>query len=320
LNQLLEVLNQHFPTANPDRAQIITGIKTLLIDSNNLSLLKMLVNINYPTENTLEKLSTNLQGIVDDNPILRKALASLKLDLQDYAQKLDNLDDQAVEFLKEREKHLLETRTEAENWFNDVMERTQGWYKRRAQIWAFVIGLIFAIVLNIDSIALANLLWREPAVRASMTATADKFISETNDIETLTKQGLSPEQAIAQFQKRFEGLSVPFGWDLITHAEKMNCSLPAGPDQTVGFYIPFTDYDPRTEAPGNQNICLEIANPPKTLSETLAKLTGILISAFAAMQGAPFWFDILKKLVNVRGTGTNPAEKPKEEASVVHAA
>ena len=34
----------------------------------------------------------------------------------------------------------------------------------------------------------------------------------------------------------------------------------------------------------------------------------ILVTALATMQGAPFWFDILKKIVNIRGTGPSPAE------------
>jgi hypothetical protein len=41
----------------------------------------------------------------------------------------------------------------------------------------------------------------------------------------------------------------------------------------------------------------------------MTKLAGIFITALAAMQGAPFWFDLLKRLVNLRGTGANPAEK-----------
>lgn len=41
------------------------------------------------------------------------------------------------------------------------------------------------------------------------------------------------------------------------------------------------------------------------------KVMGILLSAFAAAQGSPFWFYILKKIVNIRGSGKNPDEKPK---------
>jgi len=36
------------------------------------------------------------------------------------------------------------------------------------------------------------------------------------------------------------------------------------------------------------------------------KLVGWLLTAFAVRQGAPFWFDLLNRLVNVRGSGSKP--------------
>jgi hypothetical protein len=47
---------------------------------------------------------------------------------------------------------------------------------------------------------------------------------------------------------------------------------------------------------------------PGDLNGWLVKILGMLIAGLAAAQGAPFWFDILKKFINVRGTGTNPVE------------
>ena len=38
----------------------------------------------------------------------------------------------------------------------------------------------------------------------------------------------------------------------------------------------------------------------------LAKLIGLLLTVGAAMLGAPFWFDLLSKLVRVRATGAPP--------------
>ena len=38
----------------------------------------------------------------------------------------------------------------------------------------------------------------------------------------------------------------------------------------------------------------------------LFKLGGLLATGLAAAQGAPFWFDILKKIVNIRTSGVNP--------------
>jgi hypothetical protein len=41
------------------------------------------------------------------------------------------------------------------------------------------------------------------------------------------------------------------------------------------------------------------------------KLLGLLLTAFAASLGAPFWFDVLNKFMSVRSAGKAPEEKPK---------
>jgi hypothetical protein len=40
------------------------------------------------------------------------------------------------------------------------------------------------------------------------------------------------------------------------------------------------------------------------------KALGILIAALAASLGAPFWFDVLSKFINLRSAGTKPEPKP----------
>ena len=45
---------------------------------------------------------------------------------------------------------------------------------------------------------------------------------------------------------------------------------------------------------------------PNGGQEWAAKIAGLIISWFAVMMGAPFWFDLLKKFVPVRLTGTKP--------------
>jgi hypothetical protein len=52
--------------------------------------------------------------------------------------------------------------------------------------------------------------------------------------------------------------------------------------------------------------------PPVPDTTWLMKAAGLLISAFAVMLGAPFWFDLLKKIVPVRMTGTKPAASGKQ--------
>ena len=56
---------------------------------------------------------------------------------------------------------------------------------------------------------------------------------------------------------------------------------------------------------------------PHNLGEFVNKILGWLFTAFALSLGAPFWFDVLKKLVNLRSTGTVPdkvTEKKPEKS------
>jgi hypothetical protein len=40
-----------------------------------------------------------------------------------------------------------------------------------------------------------------------------------------------------------------------------------------------------------------------------AKVIGLLVSIFAVSLGAPFWFDILQRVMRVRQSGISPREK-----------
>ena len=45
-------------------------------------------------------------------------------------------------------------------------------------------------------------------------------------------------------------------------------------------------------------------------------IMGWLITAFAVSMGAPFWFDLLNKVINVRASGKAPEEEPKSPKEV----
>jgi len=42
------------------------------------------------------------------------------------------------------------------------------------------------------------------------------------------------------------------------------------------------------------------------------KLVGMAITVIAIMMGAPFWFDVLNKVSNLRGVGKKPEESEKK--------
>jgi hypothetical protein len=58
---------------------------------------------------------------------------------------------------------------------------------------------------------------------------------------------------------------------------------------------------------------------PNSLGDAFMKLIGLSLTAFAVSLGAPFWFDLLNKLVNVRAAGKPPetaSERRGQEARV----
>jgi hypothetical protein len=206
---------------------------------------------------------------------------------------------QAETSAEKAEQSVARLRLSLETWFNDAMDRLSGAYKRRAQLIAFIIGFIVALILNVDTIRVATSLWREPTLRQAIVAQAQNYAqSETSP----TALSTSPLDNIPVMEEQLKALNIPFGWTISAiETNGRQCSLlPVKASQVWGM--------PSRDDQGLP-VCEKITDLPKDLHTWLMKILGLLITGLAAAQGAPFWFDILKKLVNVRGTGAKPDEK-----------
>jgi hypothetical protein len=164
-----------------------------------------------------------------------------------------------------------------ETWFNDSMERVAGWYKRKAQTLTFALALVFTVALNVDSIMITKRLSSDSALRASLTALADKAAQQPAPAVS-GGQPESPEaafQSLVERNKILEGLGVPLGWS-------------------------------------------DSRNWPGWVWtwDWVVKVFGLLLTAGAASLGAPFWFDMLNKVVTIRSTGKAPEEKQKSPKEV----
>ena len=227
---------------------------------------------------------------------LRRGIAALSVISPEVNQTLNALLLNVEEFATAGETNLAKARRNLEAWFDDSMDRVSGAFKRSAQTMALLIGLALALILNVDSIDLTLYLWREPSVRQALAENAAMFELPEQEVEA------NPAEALQNFRNQFVGLSLPVGWG-ITNFETQaisadNCRLFPGDEQSFGIPI-FTST--RCLVPPQSNNQMNLA----------LKLGGIFLTALAARQGAPFWFDILKRVVNLRGTGANPAEKGK---------
>jgi hypothetical protein len=163
------------------------------------------------------------------------------------------------------EKDIDKYRASIEQWFDDAMQRVSGWYTRTAKLILLVIGLGLAIGLNVDSYGLANTLWKDPALRSAVDEQA----------KAVVKSG-----------------SVPPG---------SACSSGSSSSQ-----------DPNEKIVSNigclHSLRLPIGwgkNNPANPARYPGRILGWIITGFAISLGAPFWFNMLQKVI--RSTGPPPA-------------
>lgn len=90
-------------------------------------------------------------------------------------------------------------RRSAEQWFDDSMQRVSGWYRRHVQVALWVIGIVVVILLNVDTLQVADTLWKDPAARSTVVAQAD----------AAAKQGRGADASSA-----LSKLELPLGWKL----------------------------------------------------------------------------------------------------------
>jgi hypothetical protein len=147
-----------------------------------------------------------------------------------------------------------------ERSFDEVMDRATGWYKRRVQLILFVLAIVLAAVLNADSFAVAQRLWKDPALRGAVVAQASKVVQAGSAQCAKTDATTTKADAAAKCVDEVKQFGLPLGW---SHA----------------------------------------TSPHNVFWEGAGKVIGLLVTGFALSLGAPFWFDLLGKVSNVRGSG-----------------
>lgn len=182
-------------------------------------------------------------------------------------------------------------RREVEGWFDGAMDRASGWYKRRTQLRLFLIGLAVSVVLNVNSITIANYLAVSPQQRALVTALAEQAAASAQGVGSEAGRSLTAEEQ-AELRDELAKLGIPIGWRN-NEWRKLWSGIP-----------PFA----RTLADTDAGATLDGV----VISVNL--VLGYLITAFALMLGAPFWFDVLNRIMVIRAT-VKPKEKSPDEPS-----
>ena len=81
-----------------------------------------------------------------------------------------------------------------EAWFNSTMDRVSGWYKRRVQVFIFLLGLLIAAGLNIDTISLITTVSHNETVRATLVSAAQGYTTRQDPNLSLLQNDISQVQ------------------------------------------------------------------------------------------------------------------------------
>ncbi len=172
-----------------------------------------------------------------------------------------------------------------EQWYNDAMDRVSGWYKRYTQRVLIVLGLLLAVVFNVNSVRVARTLWLDRDARQAMVNAAGNYAKEH---PTAANQAATTDAGKLKEQLQ---------WNVDVFSQVTTSSLlPVGWKHSWRDYVSFYQADWRGAA-----------------LSTLTLLAGWVMTALAISFGAPFWFDTLNRFMVVRST-VKPQEKSKTEA------
>lgn len=184
-------------------------------------------------------------------------------------------------------------RKNLEGWYNDAMDRVGGWYKQKTQAVIFIVALIVCTALNIDSIKISQTLWTDIALRQALVEAAS-----STDIAGLMTQASAEQKpagdAAAAAQPN-EPAPVEDSTDNIQQSAKTAGVLV---EQIKGLHLPI----------GWKLSDGQWAFAGFGFMEWLVKILGILITTFAGSLGAPFWFQLLNKIVDLRAAGKQPGK------------
>jgi hypothetical protein len=264
-DSLLSSLNQYTnPKTGQSEGPSYIEPKTLAESLINL------INHQLTEENKLVQSDMLGSNIAEKTGIFKK-LASFS-DLS----KIDKLAiDRLIEIghntqLKHNEPTLEDFINEIANTFTQIMERTSGVYRRNAKGVSLMFGFLAAALLNIDSFHIIDQLYKNPTLRQGLNQVATEVFQANRPC---FKDAEGDNSKVAECTQKLQAN--------VKDLEKINQPLPIGWNDKPWF-------------DGEQI---------KAQNGWLQAILGWLMTGVAVAMGAPFWFDLLGKFINVRNTG-----------------
>lgn len=196
-----------------------------------------------------------------------------------------------------------------EQWFNEMMNRATGWYKKYTQIILMAVGLAIAGAFNVDTIKITGQLSRDPKLREQLIAQATNYTKAHPDID----------KEINETNQRIKTEPKPKIKDSLNKVLADDKQSKTFSDE---LYKKATNLVGKDVSSLNKTLAIGWKGASK---ENFGFLTipGWILTALAVSMGAPFWFDLLNKLMQLRSSiapkedsKSKPDSSPKQKERV----
>jgi hypothetical protein len=197
-----------------------------------------------------------------------------------------------------------------EKWFDDTMLRATEWYKKYNQVYLLLIGLCIAIFFNVDTIQIVRKLSKDPKLRTQLVQRADAYMKDHPAVlEDVREQKervdyllqvkdttASDSIAVARAEEEKEKIDSVYQ-AYVFQMKKVTSeadSLVKDDLKDVNNLLAIGWSDQCEVKCG----CCKCSFLPNGLS--WYSPIGWFLTALALSLGAPFWFDLLNKLMKLR--------------------
>ena len=216
--------------------------------------------------------------------------------------------------------------TDVSVWFDTVMDRTTEYFLSRTRWITVAVALVLSFYLHVDSLSIIRQLASHPEIRARLVQSADDTLRKAENTFALTvnTQAIA-SAAIAAVATNYwtnaeARLLAPAPKDLLTRGageDWLNTALRTSTNRVMFLAAYGEQFDERTkvwlgaltQSAKNLNTSLResdlmiIPNPPPPWEDYVQRpghFLGTLMTVFFLSLGAPFWYNALRQLANLR--------------------
>ncbi len=173
------------------------------------------------------------------------------------------------QFRSEGHDDLEKFKARVQNWYDDVMEHSHGWYKRHVQMVTFFVGLVIAISVNADSFNIYYYLSNNATARQSLSNLAEAYVANNPNLPA--PPSFADSMELKQRIKVISNITNSDDYKKVSNVLGLGWHTS---DLTIGF------------------------------PEWMKRILGWIVTAFAISLGAPFWYASLKGIINIRSSGS----------------